>query len=50
MEYDYVGLSNASFTVPVGFPAIAGDVFTTNNRSIQMVSVGINYLFNYGAY
>jgi outer membrane immunogenic protein len=50
VEYDYVGLSNASFTVPAGFPAIAGDVFTTNNRDIQLVTVGVNYLFNWGAY
>ncbi len=47
-EYDYVGLSNTSFTVPAGFPAaVAGDVVSTNNRNIQMVTVGVNYLFNF---
>jgi len=48
VEYDYVGLDNASFTVPATFPVIHGDVFTTHNRNIQMVTVGINYLFNFG--
>ena len=50
LEYDYVGLSNASFTVPAAFPIVGGDVFTTNDRNIQMVTVGVNYLFNWGAY
>jgi outer membrane immunogenic protein len=45
-EYDYVGLSNKSFTVPAAFPE-GGDVISTNNRNIQMVTVGINYLFNW---
>lgn len=47
LEYDYVGLSNSSFTVPVTSPFLAGDVFTTNNRNIQLVTVGVNYLFNW---
>jgi outer membrane immunogenic protein len=47
LEYDYVGLDNASFTVPVTSPILAGDVFSTNNRNIQLVTVGINYLFNW---
>jgi outer membrane immunogenic protein len=50
VEYDYVGLSNASFTVPAAFPVVGGDVFTTNSRNIQLVTVGVNYLFNWGAY
>lgn len=48
LEYDYVGLDNASFTVPITSPILAGDVFTTNNRNIQLVTVGVNYLFNWG--
>ncbi|HZR59857.1 MAG TPA: outer membrane beta-barrel protein [Xanthobacteraceae bacterium] len=48
LEYDYVGLSNATFTVPATFPVVGGDVFTTHNRNIQMVTVGVNYLFNWG--
>ena len=47
VEYDYVGLSNRSFTVPVGAPVLVGDTFTLNHN-IQMVTVGVNYLFNWG--
>jgi len=47
IEYDYVGLSNATFTVPLTSPILAGDVFTTHDRNIQLVTVGINYLFNW---
>jgi outer membrane immunogenic protein len=50
VEYDYVGLQDNSFTVPVTFPVVGGDVFTTHNRNIQMVTVGINYLFSWGPY
>jgi outer membrane immunogenic protein len=48
VEYDYVGLSNYSFTVPGTFPvaAVAGDTFSTSSRNVQMVTLGINYLFN----
>ena len=49
IEYDYVGLDNETLTVPVGFPrGVVGDVISTNNRNIQMVTVGVNYLFNWG--
>jgi len=47
VEYDYVGLNDVSFTVPTTFPVVGGDVFTTHNRNIQLVTVGINYLFNW---
>jgi outer membrane immunogenic protein len=46
VEYDYIKLSNTAFTVPAGAP-IAGDVFTVN-RNISLVTVGLNYLFNWG--
>jgi outer membrane immunogenic protein len=47
VEYDYVGLSNNTFTVPGTFPVgVAGDVLSTSSRNIQMVTVGVNYLFN----
>ena len=46
VEYDFIGLNNRTFTVPAGFP-LAGDVFTAN-RNISMVTVGLNYLFNWG--
>jgi outer membrane immunogenic protein len=45
VEYDFIGLSNRTFTVPSGI--IAGDTFTAN-RNISMVTVGVNYLFNWG--
>jgi outer membrane immunogenic protein len=47
LEYDYVGLSNTTLTVPATSPVLPGDVFTTHNRNIQLVTVGINYLFNW---
>jgi outer membrane immunogenic protein len=47
VEYDFLGLNNSTFTVPVGTPVIGGDVFTTTNRDIQTVTVGLNYLFNW---
>jgi outer membrane immunogenic protein len=48
-EYDYLGLGNRTFVVPAGAPFLAGDTFTSNNRNVQMVKVGVNYLFNWGA-
>jgi len=45
VEYDYVGLNSYSLTLPAGF-TLAGDVFSTGNRNIQTLTVGINYLFN----
>lgn len=48
-EYDFLGLSNRSIVVPAGFPVLAGDTFTSNNRNVQMATVGINYLFNWGS-
>ncbi len=44
LEYDFLGLDSRSFTVPAGF--FAGDTFTQSNRNIQMLKVGVNYLFN----
>jgi outer membrane immunogenic protein len=50
-EYDYLGLGNRTVFVPAGVlgPAFAADTFTTSNRNVQMVKVGVNYLFNWGA-
>jgi outer membrane immunogenic protein len=52
LEYDYVGLSNKSITVnvPTGVGVTTADTFSTNNRNIQMVTVGVNYLFNFSNY
>ena len=44
-EYDYLGLGNRTFVVPAGAPFLAGDTFTSNNRNVQMVKIGVNYLF-----
>src|SRR2546427_5048680 len=47
VEYNYLGLDSRTFTVPAGVPGfLPGDTFTQRNRNIQMVKVGINYLFN----
>jgi outer membrane immunogenic protein len=47
IEYDYLGLSSRTFTVPAGSPFLAGDTFTTGNRNLQMVKLGINYKFGW---
>jgi len=49
LEYDYLGLGNRTFTVPLGSPILPNDTFTTHNRNVQMATVGINYRFNWGA-
>jgi outer membrane immunogenic protein len=49
LEYDYLGLGNRTIVVPATAPFFAGDTFTSNNRNVQMVKVGVNYLFNWGA-
>ena len=49
LEYDYLGLGNRTVFIPAGAPFLAGDTFTSNNRNVQTVKVGVNYLFNWGA-
>jgi outer membrane immunogenic protein len=44
LEYDYLGLNNASFTVVV--PGVGTDTFTNGGRNVQTLTVGVNYLFN----
>jgi outer membrane immunogenic protein len=44
-EYDYIGLSGRTFTVPAGSPFLVGDTFTTGSNNIQMATVGVNYRF-----
>ena len=46
-EYDYLGLG--TLFIPATAPFPAGDTFTSNNRNVQMVKVGVNYPFNWGA-
>ncbi len=45
VEYDYIGLTNMNVTVPASSTILPGDTFTGSNRSIQMVTVGLNYKF-----
>jgi outer membrane immunogenic protein len=47
-EYDYLGLGNRTFTVPATAPFLVGDTFTSSNRNVQMVKIGVNYLWNWG--
>jgi len=48
-EYDYLGLGNRTFFIPATAPILPGDTFSSGNRNVQMVKVGFNYLFNWGA-
>jgi outer membrane immunogenic protein len=48
-EYDFLGLSSRTFTVPVGSPFFVGDTFTTGNLNVQTAKVGINYRFNWAS-
>lgn len=46
-EYDFIGLQNQTFTVPrVPATRFAGDTININNRTIQMITVGVNYKFS----
>ncbi len=46
VEYDYIGLTNQTFTVtPPQGGFTATDQFTFNNRNINMITAGINYKF-----
>jgi outer membrane immunogenic protein len=49
LEYDFLGRSGDTFTVPLGSPFLAGDTFHTGDRNIQMVKLGVNWRFNWGA-
>jgi outer membrane immunogenic protein len=49
LEYDYLGLGNRTIFIPTTAPLLAGDTLTSSNRFVQMVKVGVNYLFNWGA-
>jgi outer membrane immunogenic protein len=45
LEYVGLRLNDKNFTVPAG--ALAGDVINTGNRGVNIVTVGVNYLFNW---
>jgi outer membrane immunogenic protein len=48
LEYDYLGLGNRTFVIPATAAFLPNDTFTSNNRNVQTVKVGVNYLFNWG--
>jgi len=48
LEYDYLGLGNRIFVIPATAPLLAGATAVTNDRNVQMLKVGVNYLFNWG--
>jgi outer membrane immunogenic protein len=48
LEYDFLGLPSRTFVLPgVVIPALAGDSIT-GDHNVQMVKLGVNYLFNWG--
>ena len=47
MEYDFLGLNNASYTIAV--PGVGNDTFSTRNRDGQMLTVEVNDLFDWGS-
>jgi outer membrane immunogenic protein len=51
IEYDYIGLTSQTLTVPPGLGSVGGlpvgDQFTGNSRNIQMIVAGINYKFGW---
>jgi outer membrane immunogenic protein len=49
LEYDYLWRNGNTFFVPLNAPFLAGDTFTTGNRNIQMVKLGLNWRFNWAA-
>jgi outer membrane immunogenic protein len=46
LEYNYVGLSSTTYTVPSTSILLPGDVFTTGSRNIQTITAGINFIFH----
>jgi outer membrane immunogenic protein len=46
-EYDYIGLSNQSYTI-VGPAPFGGDTISVSRRSISMLTAGLNYKFGWG--
>ena len=44
-EYDYIGLSNRNFVVPVVIGGAVVDTFTSSSRNFQMFKFGFNYAF-----
>jgi len=48
LEYDFLKLPDRTFVLPgTTIPALAGDTITSDHN-VQMMKVGVNYLFNWG--
>jgi len=47
VEYDYIGLTSQTFTIPASATVLPGDSFSGHNRYLQMVTAGINYKFGW---
>jgi outer membrane immunogenic protein len=46
-EYDYIGLPDQSYTVAAGTPTFGGDVFTSSERSLSIMTLAVNYKFGW---
>jgi outer membrane immunogenic protein len=44
-EYDFIGLKNQTFQVGPGPAPFGSDAINTNNRNVQLLTVGLNYKF-----
>jgi len=44
-EYDYIGLPDQSYTVAAGTPTFGGDVITSSERSLSIMTLAVNYKF-----
>ena len=47
VEYDYIGLTNQTFTVSPTSAVLPNDQFSGSGRNIQMFTAGINYKFGW---
>jgi outer membrane immunogenic protein len=47
VEYDFLGLTQRTLSVPVGSTFLVGDTFATHSNDLQMAVVGLNYRFNW---
>jgi outer membrane immunogenic protein len=49
VEYDYIRMNSATYTVAATAPApFGGDVISSNNRTYNLVTLGLNYKFGGG--
>jgi outer membrane immunogenic protein len=46
IEYEYIGLDAVTLIVPATSPILANHAFVVDNRNMQIIKFGVNYLFN----